>query len=419
MLSRSRFQLAEDRAKLALNGAWGTRAPTKFGGRDVRIEAAPTLDEEKGVKIAWTTSGGSPAAANAKTPVLADATPTIGDVAGLLAMERVEAEKLRERLAKVTEEYKAATEYTEHLEEEHQTALKRIDAFSKSISGLKEKCKEAHEKLSAAEAAKEDDRRELATLRAELHAAHTKGVDEAKLRMAERRASGAEELLAVAEKQKERAERLLQKARERLLQSEKEVGRLQDEKVALEMEVAGRPATVGDVGALQREVAELRSQLAIARAASVRSEKGLEDLRKLLPSMSREASAASEVSLIHVRDTKTQEERVADAMADKKSKYDCVWATSFPERFDMHGYEAMVENTTKLFDLGRYADVATAVKEIVKVLLPTRSIESTFVPMPPTVNGVLRATLLTVLFNLKWNVEREVRPVRRRRSEMW
>ena len=34
--------------------------------------------------------------------------------------------------------------------------------------------------------------------------------------MAERRASGAEELLAVAEKQKERAERLLQQARERL-----------------------------------------------------------------------------------------------------------------------------------------------------------------------------------------------------------
>ena len=201
-------------------------------------------------------------------------------------------------------------------------------------------------------------------------------MDEAKLRVAERRASEAEELLAAAVKQKDHAVRLLQQARERSLQSEKEVGRLQEEKVALEMEIAGRPAAVSDVGALQREVVELRSQLAISRAASVRSEKGLEDLRKLLPPPSREASAGSEISLIRVRDTKTQEERIADAMADKKSKYDCVWATSFPERFDMHGYEAMVENTTKPFDLGRHADVATAIKEVVKVLLPTRSIES-------------------------------------------
>ena len=272
------------------------------------------------------------------------------------------------------EEFKAAAEYTEQLEVEHQTALKRIDVFSKNITGLKEKCKEAHDKLSAAEAAREDDLRELAALRAELHAAQTKGVDEAKLRVAERRASEAEELLAAAVKQKDHAVRLLQQARERSLQSEKEVGRLQEEKVALEMEIGGRPAAVSEVGALQREVVELRSQLAISRAASVRSEKGLEDLRKLLPPPSREASAGSEISLIRVRDTKTQEERIADAMADKKSKYDCVWATSFPERFDMHGYEAMVENTTKPFDLGRHADVATAIKEVVKVLLPTTSL---------------------------------------------
>ena len=124
MLSRTRFELAEDRAKLALNGAWGTRAPTKFGGRDVRIEAAPTLDEEKGVKIAWTTSGGPLAAAAALTSVLADATPASGDVAGLLALERVEAGRLRERLAKMGEDFKAAAEYTEQLEVEHQTALK-------------------------------------------------------------------------------------------------------------------------------------------------------------------------------------------------------------------------------------------------------------------------------------------------------
>jgi len=39
----------------------------------------------------------------------------------------------------------------------------------------------------------------------------------------------------------------------------------------------------------------------------------------------------------------------------------------------------------------------------VKVLLPTRSIESTFVSMPPTTNSVLRAMLLAVMFNLKWN----------------